>query len=140
MIVNADITIFNKRYMAAERTEKFVATRIKGVSFYSRKGTSSGSTGIDKEDTYTIRIPANADTSGKVYVDQMEYAGIDDKTYPGFWTLQPGAIIVRGLLDLEEATETELKKTYPDVIFVTNFSDNRDRGSDNVKHWRIGGE
>ena len=42
MTTNADITIFNKRYVREERTEKFVATQIRGVSFYSRKGTSSG--------------------------------------------------------------------------------------------------
>ena len=43
MIVNSDITVFNKRYDRTERTERFYGTQIRGVSFYSRKGTSSGS-------------------------------------------------------------------------------------------------
>ena len=30
MTTNADITIFNKRYVREERTEKFVATQIRG--------------------------------------------------------------------------------------------------------------
>lgn len=140
MITNADITIFNKRYVREERTEKFVATQIKGVSFYSRKGTSSGNQDRNAKDTYTIRIPDTADTSGKAYAEQMEYSGMDDEKFPGYWTVQRGDIIVRGLSELEEATETELKQSYSDVITVTNFTDNRSRCSDCMMHWRIGGE
>lgn len=140
MTTNADITIFNKRYVREERTEKFVATQIKGVSFYSRKGTSSGKQERDVKDTCTIRIPETADTSGKAYAEQMEYAAMDDETYPGYWTIQRGAIIVRGLSDLETATETELKQQYPDVVIVDNFTDNRSRCSPFMRHWRIGGE
>lgn len=140
MITNADITIFNKRYVREERTEKFVGTQIKGVSFYSRKGRTSGDQERDVKDTYTIRIPDTADTSGKAYAEQMEYSGMDDETYSGYWTIQRGDIIVCGLSDLEAAMETELKQRYPDVVTVTNFTDNRSRCSDYMKHWRIGGE
>lgn len=140
MITNADITIFNKRYVREERTEKFVATQIKGVSFYSRKGTSSGNQDRNPKDAYTIRIPDTADTSGKAYAEQMEYSCMDDEIFPGYWTIQRGDIIVRGLSELEEATETELKQSYPDVITVTNFTDNRGRCSTCMMHWRIGGE
>lgn len=140
MIVNADITIFNKRYIREERTEKFVPTRIYGVSLYSKKGISSGDNELKESDTYTIRIPADADTEEKEYADQLSYKAMDDAIYPGYWTLQIGAIIVRGISDLETATETELREKYPDVILVTNFTDNRDRCSDFMKHWRIGGE
>ena len=65
---------------------------------------------------------------------------MDDETYPGYWTIQRGDIIVCGLSDLEVATETELKQSYPDVVTVTNFTGNRSRCSDYMKHWRIGGE
>ena len=95
MIVNSDITVFNKRYDRAERTERFYGTQIRGVSFYSRKGTSSGSKELSKSDAYTIRIPADADTSGKKYADQKAYSELDDTVFSGYWTLQPGAIIVQ---------------------------------------------
>ena len=140
MIVNSDITVFNKRYDRAERTERFYGTQIRGVSFYSRKGTSSGSKELSKSDAYTIRIPADADTSGKKYADQKAYSELDDTVFSGYWTLQPGAIIVQGLVDLETATETELRQSYPEVIFVRNLTDNRSRGSSSMKHWRVGGE
>lgn len=140
MITNADITIFNKRYVREERTEKFVATQIKGVSFHFRKGTSSGNQDRNARDTYTIRIPDTADTSGKAYAEQMEYSGMDDDTFPGYWTIQRGDIIIRGLSGCDTVTETELKQNYPDVITVDNFSDNRSRCSECMRHWRIGGE
>lgn len=140
MTTNADITIFNKRYVSKERTEKFVATQIKGVSFYSRKGTSSEKQEKDVNDIYTIRIPYNADTSKKTYAEQIEYSDMDEETYPAYWTIQRGDIIVRGLSDLKTATETELKQRYSDVVIVTNFTDNRSRCSDFMKHWRIGGD
>ena len=132
MIVNSDITVFNKRYDRAERTERFYGTQI--------RGTSSGSKELSKSDAYTIRIPADADTSGKKYADQKAYSELDDTVFSGYWTLQPGAIIVQGLVDLETATETELRQSYPEVIFVRNFTDNRSRGSSSMKHWRVGGE
>lgn len=140
MIANADITVFNKRYIPEERTEKFVGTVIKGVSWYSRKGTETGSKETAQSDTYTIRIPEDADTGGKEYVDQKEYAAMDKEKSSGYWTLQPGTLIVRGILDLETATETELREICSDVAFVTNFTDNRDRCSKVMRHWRIGGE
>lgn len=140
MTTNADITIFNKRYVREERTEKFVPTHIYGVSLYAKKGTASEDVGLKQSDSYTIRIPADADTEGKEYAEQNAYKAMDDDAYKGYWTLEPGAVIVRGIVDLDSASETELKEKYPDVIFVTNFTDDRDFCSDFMKHWRVGGE
>ncbi len=140
MIVNADITVFNRRYIPEERTEKFVGTVIKGVSWYHRKGTQSGSEETSDRDAYTIRIPVSADMGGKEYADQREYAAMDDVTASGYWTIQPGAVIVRGISDKTEATETELKEGYLEVMVVTNYTDNRDRCTPPMRHWRIGGE
>ena len=140
MTTNADITVFNKRYVKEERTEKFVATRIKGVSLFSRTGAGFGSQNLSQSDAHTIRIPADADTDGKQYIDQKAYVELGDEESAGFWTLQIGAIIVPCLEDVDTATETELKQQYPDVITVRNYTDNRSRGSDRMKHWRVGGE
>jgi len=140
MITNADITVFNKRYVKEERTEKFVATKIKGVSLFSRTGSAFGSQNLSQSDSHTIRIPVDADTAGKRYVEQQTYAELGDDEFAGFWTLQIGAIIVPCLVDVDTITETELKQRYPDVITVRNYTDNRSRGSDWMKHWRVGGE
>lgn len=140
MITNSDITVFNRRYCKEDRTEKLYGTKIRGVSFYSRKGTTFSNKDLSGDDSYIIRIPADADTSGKAYLDEMAYANLDDKSFSGYWTLQPGAIIVRGLVDIETASEIDLKKSFPEVVTVRNYTDNRDRCSDAMKHWRVGGE
>ncbi len=140
MITNADITIYNRRYMETEKTDKFVPTQIKKVSFYSRKGTAAGSQETKDGDTYTVRIPAKADTSGKEYVDFLAYEALSDDEYSNYWTIQPGAIIVKGAYDEEIPNEVTLRETHPEVVFITNWTDNRDRCSDFMKHWRIGGE
>lgn len=140
MITNSDITVFNKRYDKAERTEWLYGTKIQGVSFYSRKAVSSADNQLSQNDSYTIRIPANADTDGKQYIEQQAYSSLNDEEFKQFWTLQPGTIIVAGLVDLETTTEVELQKAYPEVIVVKNYTDNRSRGSESMWHWRVGGE
>ena len=140
MITNSDITVFNKRYDKAERTERLYGTKIQGVSFYSKKAASSADNQLSRSDSYTIRIPADANTDGKQYIEQQAYSYPNDEEFKRFWTLQPGTIIVAGLVDQETATEVELQKAYPEVIVVTNFTDNRGRGSEAMWHWRVGGE
>lgn len=140
MIVNADITIFNRRYVKEDRTEKYVATRIRGVSFYGKRSSSSSGTEMTTDDTYTIRIPVSADMEGKEYVEEISYKGMTDEEAALFWTLQKGAFIVRGISDTDTMTERELCETYPDVVIITDYTDNRDRCSDAMKHWRVGGK
>lgn len=140
MIVNADITIFNRRYDAAERTEQFYPSRIKGVSLYKRRGTTAQNQEISSADVFTVRIPIDADMEGKTYMEAMAYEALSDDDFSGYWTLQPGAIIVRGLVESDEPIpEVDLEKAYPDVIRIVNFTDNTDRATDAMKHWRVGG-
>lgn len=141
MITNSDITIFNKRYVREERTDKFIPTRIKGVSFVSKMGVATGNQELSSTNSHIIRIPYDADTEGKQYVDPKTYASLSDEDVSGYWTLQFGAIIIPGLIDGDiPATETELRKNHSDVVFVKEFSDNRTRCSNKMKHWRVGGE
>lgn len=140
MIVNADITIFNRRYVKEDRTEKYVATRIKGVSFYGRRSSSSSGTEMTTDDSYTVRIPWDADTEGKEYIEEIDYKAMTDEACSGYWTLQKGAFIVRGISDTDTMTEKELYEKFPDVVIITDYTDNRDRCSDMMKHWRVGGK
>ena len=140
MITNADITVFNKRYDAEERTELFFPSRIKGVSFFKKHGASVQSQGLSSADVITIRIPIDADMDGKTYIEAMTYEALSDDEYAGYWTLQPGDLIVKGLVeDDEPISEVDLDQAYSDVVRVVNFTDNTDRASDTSKHWRVGG-
>lgn len=140
MITNADITVFNRRYDAEERTERFYPSRIKGVSFYKRRGTSVQNQELSSADVFTVRIPIDADMDGKTYIEAKAYEALSDEEIAGYWTLQTGALIVKGLVDGDEPIpEVDLEQTYSDVIRIVNFTDNTDRATDASKHWRVGG-
>lgn len=141
MISNADITLFNKRYDSETRQDKFLPTVIKGVSLYISKGSTGDFQNRSGKATYKVRIPINADTGGKQYIDQVGYKALTDEEVSGFWTLQPDCIIVPAIADeAEDISITELTSKYGSVITVTDFSDNTTRGVEPMKHWRVGGE
>lgn len=80
--------------------------------------------------------------SGRIYVSEDVYKALTADEAKGFWTIQNGAYIVQGLcMDGESAgiTVTELQKNHMDYIVVTEYADNTIRGTDAMKHWRIGG-
>lgn len=168
-MVNAteNITIFNLRYDSTTRRETFVQTNISGASYYRVAGTSSnvGGTsnvgGVDrKEDiTYQIRIPVTAVIQdGREYIDEERYKAISDEDAVNYWTIQKGCYIILGSMFTADKwkwdefnfetgviTNAEIEEIRSlraqDGGFVTvlEYADNTRRGSDAVRHWRIGG-
>lgn len=134
MVTNADITIFNRR-VGESREDVLIPTIIKGVSLYAKKDTT-GSNYVDDSHSATIRIPANADCSGKQYIDAKQYEKLTD--WSRYWTLQADDIIVRGQIKETGLTQTDLTKGYDDVFLISGYSDNRSRGTKNSHHWRVG--
>ena len=46
---------------------------------------------------------------------------MDDETFPGYWTIQRGDIIIRGLCDCETATDHKLfRPFFPHISLVEN--------------------
>lgn len=164
-MVNAveDITIFNLRYDSSTRREVFIATNISGVSLYHAVGvSSSGIQGGDNREesiTYKIRIPISAKIEqSREYIDEADYAKLSDDDALNYWTLQKGCYILMGQLYIsgkwlwdefnfqtgvstkEELEEIQALREYNgEFITVLEYADNTRRGSDSVKHWRIGG-
>lgn len=141
MITNADITIFNSRTDKSSRREVFDPVFIPGVSYYC-SNSSSGSQGEKKEVIkYKIRIPVSADIK-KTYICESEYKKLADDKRKDFWTIQKGSIIILGKYNGasdQEIAFTDIKALGVDTITVVEYADNTIRGSDRVKHWRIGG-
>lgn len=137
MTTNADITIFNRIMDAQSKSYRLIPTTIRGVSLYAASGSSFGSEQSSDSDSYKIRIPIDADTSGKSYIECEAYESLTTEQATWAWTIQKSNLIVLGELS-GDYTEQLLKKQY-DTITVNNFSDNTTRGSKRVRHWRIGG-
>lgn len=136
MITNAAITIYNRR--RSGRNSVLIPTVISEASwFYGRRAVRGQF--IDSDDSYQVRIPYGADTSGKTYVNPAQYAEMADEEAAGYWTIQIDDIVLKGEYSSQVTDERELRELTDDLFVVNTFADNTIRGSDAVKHWRIGG-
>ena len=110
------------------------------MSFFKKKGAISGGQELNKSDAVTVRIPIDADMGGKTYIDAQAYEALSDDEIGRYWTLQVGALIVKGLVHGDDpVSEVELEQEGYDVIRIMNFTDNTDRATAVMKHWRVGG-
>lgn len=136
MITNAAITIYNRR--RSGRNSVLIPTVISEASWFYGRRAARGQF-IDNEDSYQVRIPYGADTSGKTYVNPAQYASMTDEEAAGYWTIQIDDIVLKGEYSSQVTDERELRELTGDLFVVNTFADNTIRGSDAVKHWRIGG-
>lgn len=135
MITNAVITIYNRKRRG--RNSVLIPTVIRDASWFYGRRAARGQF-IDQDDSYQVRIPYGADTSGKAYVDRADYAELTEEGAAGCWTIQMDDIVLMGEYTETVTDESDLQKL-PDRFVVNSFADNTIRGSDAVKHWRIGG-
>lgn len=136
MITNAVITIYNRKRRG--RDSVLIPTVIRDASWFYGRRAAKGQF-IDSDDSYQIRIPFGADTSGKAYIDPARYAEMTEEEAEGYWTIQIDDIVLKGEYSSQVTDERELRELTGDLFVVNTFADNTIRGSDAVKHWRIGG-
>ena len=133
---NSDITLFNKYIDAATRAEKYQRTQISGVLWENRKAAnviaSGGNIAANQANIY---IPY---ARGAAYQDPVTWQALVTKT--GYWTLQDGDVVVRGLVSDSITTSftiTDLKAKYSDTLTIRSV-DTMDMGSVGMSHWQIG--
>ena len=136
MITNAVITIYNRKRRG--RDSVLIPTVISEASWFYGRRAARGQF-IDSDDSYQIRIPYGADTSGKTYIDPARYAAMTEEEAAGYWTIQIDDFVLKGAFDSSVTDERSLRELTGDLFVVNTFADNTIRGSDAVKHWRIGG-
>ena len=111
----------------------YCSTIISGASWFSEIAASvEGAGGLKAANKFTIRIPMDADFSGKAYANPIAYTG-GDPNY--LFTLKNGDIIVRGAID-EDLRPAELKKICPEVVTILGVTDDRRA---RAKHWKVVG-
>ena len=121
---NETITVFNRRYDNDSGLDVWTPTVISGASWYEKTDTAITDSGLKAAKKCIVRIPEDADTGDKSYVDPITYAG-DQATF----TLTAGDIIVRGVCSVY----AEIKQhSHVTIIGVTNNM-HRPRG----KHFRV---
>lgn len=132
MRMNADVTIYNRKYNPKTRGDVWRRTVIRGVHFYLEHKVQLLATGLANADLYKIRIPQGAAVD-KRYAPQEEYRAASDVSK--LWTIQKGDCIVRGE-GPDASGPVELQKAGFDVCTITAWSDNRRGG---LPHWRVEG-
>lgn len=141
--VNADITIFNKA-AGERRRDIYIPTKIYGVSWYASHTDSQEGTAHRGNAKYTVRIPLTARIEeGKQFINADDYYELPVDVRDGYWTIQHGCYVFKGILDLYEGeefvNETDFERFRNEFFNVNTYADNTIRGTKYTKHWRLGG-
>ena len=136
-LCNDTITVFNARVDPEHGGNVWVPTVITGASWYMTDASTVDASkgGLVAANKATIRIPLDAETSGRAYIDPLSYADAEDVS--GLWTLKNGDIVVRDLVTGTDWTPAKLKAAYADCVTVLGVTDNR--RAPNAPHWRVTG-
>lgn len=134
-LCNETITVFNKRQEEDTGYDIYIPTVISGVSWHSEIASSvDAASGLKAANKFTIRIPVDADFSGKQYVTPVAYADSDKDTS---FTLRNSDIIVHDAVADQGLTPAVLQAKYGEVVTVLGVTDNR--RMPNAKHWKVVG-
>ena len=133
MILNANVTMFNRKYDKVKRLDSWYGTSIYGVHVYVDHKVSTGDSGLNSAEVYKIRIPSDVENADR-YLPPEEYATAENPAE--YWTIQNDDYIVLGIYNQEIEKPADLKKISQRYCKVLSWSDNRFGG---LPHWRIGG-
>lgn len=133
---NADVTVWNKYVNPTTKVEVWQRAEILRVHFESAKIANTLRTGGQiSADKVNVYIPW---ARGASYVKPRQWQALADKS--GYWTLQEGDIIARGIISQELSssyTPAQLKSAYDDVFVITSVDD-MSIGSRAMWHWQVG--
>ena len=124
--------------------EKLYVTVLRGVFLEASKAVNVRESGIEGADAVNLYIPFSVDakdgTSGKDkrYVGPQEFFSADDKS--GMWTLSTKGnggttFFVKGEFVMDNAS---VALAHDDCYNVTKV-DMKDFGSEDMRHWEVGG-
>lgn len=130
---NEVITVFNTRMDAEGGFDEYYPTIIRNVSVFLQVAAEVTLSGLNAANKVTVRIPVDADFSGKHYVKPVEFATADPAAA---FTLKQGDVIVEAE-ETEHLNPVELKAKYGSVITILGVTDNRKRPRG--KHWKVVG-
>ena len=158
-----EITIFNRKYDESIRDNVFVRTYLVGVNIDLAKAANVIKSGLENANAGTLIIPEDVDSENKKFLRQKEYKRarvfnpltikeVHDKSVSDMdrvrvfelgkseevWTLQPGDIVVLGLIDYtikNNDTITKLRNDYDDVYEIVSV-DTKLKGG--LPHWEVG--
>lgn len=130
MITNADCTIYNKKLRPDGKNYTYYRTHLKDVFWMENQGLQTEKTGFTTADSLTLLIPVLVNTD-KAYQSPKQFDGSG-------WTLQKGDVVVKGMIDDEIHSISDLEKKYDHVHLITTIDENL-YGSLELRHFKVGG-
>lgn len=128
------ITVFNAKYDADFDHDVYIGTIISGASWFETLKSNVDSNGLSSAKVVTVRIPVNANFSGKSFVDFIAYKEADPSSA---FTLHEGDIIVKGGVYMENAKPAVLQSMFPDMFTIVSVTDSTH--APNAPHWKVVG-
>lgn len=125
-LCNDTITVYNHG-LDADGYDVYYPTVIKGVHWHCEVASTVTNDGLKTANQYTIRIPLDADFSGKTYAPPEIY-----QPTVLLFTLAQGDLIVKGIGgDIEDPGELKGRVT---IVGVTDNT-----SAPNAPHWKVVG-
>jgi len=134
-LCNEVITVFNRKLDGDSGMDRYHPTVISGASWYCEIASTVDNDGLKAANKFTIRIPADADFSGKNYVPPAAYATGNPAEV---FTLKNGDIIVKGAVDQEGLRPADLQRLFGETVTVLGVTDNR--RAPRARHWKVVGK
>lgn len=151
-----DIVLLNRTVDRSTRRDAFHATKISGVSVYDSRQSSKNGGLRSENETFKIRIPIKAVVqAGRTYMPETYYDLLPSEEAASHWTIHNEDLIIvcasafddidTAAFEADPATIEQAEALanaigfQRELISINSYADNTLRGSDAVKHWRIGG-
>lgn len=136
-LCNESITVYNKRWDADAGYDLYYPTVINGVSWFCEIASAVDNAGLHAANRFVIRIPVDAGTGGKSYVDPIAYKDAPD--VDGIYTLAQGDVVVKAAIvtALVPKKPAELHAEYSDCCTILGVTDNR--RAPNAPHFKVVG-
>ena len=142
------VTLYNAEEDPDTLQLVYNVTVLRGVFLDRSQARNIEKSGLKDADSAALFIPFTVEAvdgftgEPKTYIGPKAYRALDDIS--GVWTLEPGGVssgvdcfFIKGEI-VSEAGYRTLRNTYDDVYDVTTV-DERDFGSEDMRHWQVGG-
>lgn len=149
MYINTGATLFN--YFKDKETgdTKYRRTYLRDVFWDDIKQSNVVKSGLATIESVKIYVPFDVDTEGKTYKSSKEYNKLSDEEKDNSFTFIANSqdLIIKGIIDYDidntnKNTISEslsyLRNNYN--VMTISVVDEKDYGSERMKHWEIGGK
>ena len=147
MYTNTGATLYN--YDRDKTTGKvtYRRTHLRNVFWDDSKQSNVLKSGLTSVESVNISVPFDVDAEGKTYKSPKEYLNSTDKDNSFTFTANSQDLIVKGIIDYEIDNSSSQKiserlsylKNKYDYVMTISIVDMKDFGSENMRHWEIGG-